>query len=280
MRKYKKLVDIFPDVLTGNGIFSALDALPVPWSNDMDGVTLDMEYFYNISGQKYYSPLVNKILNTSETLTTANVTTLANLIYKMYAKTWVKEYATLSAEYNPISNYDMTETETASGTTSNTVNNTGTQTTSQTGTQSTTHTGTQGTTSTENTTQTTDSDGANNLYGFNSSNAVGDTTSEMNTTASGTDAINATRTDNLTDARTDNLNHQRTDNLTETDSGSHSDSRTLTRSGNIGVTTTQQMLESERALWLWNFFYNVVFPDVDRVLTIATYGNRWNIENS
>ena len=46
---------------------------------------------------------------------------------------------------------------------------------------------------------------------------------------------------------------------------------TLERSGNIGTLTTQAMIESERELWLWNFFYKIVFPDVDRILTIDIY---------
>ena len=58
-----------------------------------------------------------------------------------------------------------------------------------------------------------------------------------------------------------------------TESGSNTDTRnyTLTRSGNIGVTTSQQMIESERQLWMWNFFDLVVYPDIDRVLTINMY---------
>ena len=69
--------------------------------------------------------------------------------------------------------------------------------------------------------------------------------------------------------------------LTETQTGTQgnvmggSDTETrnyrLTRSGNIGVTTSQQMIESERLLWVWNFFRDVVFRDVDRVLTISIY---------
>ena len=46
---------------------------------------------------------------------------------------------------------------------------------------------------------------------------------------------------------------------------------TLTRSGNIGVTTSQQMIESERQLWLWNFFQNVVFKDICSALTLSIY---------
>ena len=45
---------------------------------------------------------------------------------------------------------------------------------------------------------------------------------------------------------------------------------TTARSGNIGVTTTQAMLESERNLWMWNFF-DQVYKDVDSVLAIAFY---------
>lgn len=46
---------------------------------------------------------------------------------------------------------------------------------------------------------------------------------------------------------------------------------THTRSGNIGVTTTQQMLQSEMNLWEWNFFYNVLFPSIDKLLTLSIY---------
>ena len=76
---------------------------------------------------------------------------------------------------------------------------------------------------------------------------------------------------------TDTIQHNTTeaDTGTQTDVESGTDSRShgyeLTRSGNIGVTTSQQMIESERALWMWNFFYDVVFPDVDKVLTLSVY---------
>ena len=46
--------------------------------------------------------------------------------------------------------------------------------------------------------------------------------------------------------------------------------RDLTRSGNIGVTTSQQMIESERSLWMWDFF-KIVYSDVDKVLSIPLY---------
>ena len=65
----------------------------------------------------------------------------------------------------------------------------------------------------------------------------------------------------------------RTGVVTDRDSGedTHTRNYTLTRSGNIGVTTSQQMLQSERDLWKWNFFRDVVFPDLDKVLTLRIY---------
>ena len=61
--------------------------------------------------------------------------------------------------------------------------------------------------------------------------------------------------------------------ITDTNSGkdTHTHNYELTRSGNIGVTTSQQMLQSEHELWRWNFFNDVVFPDIDRVLALMIY---------
>ena len=46
---------------------------------------------------------------------------------------------------------------------------------------------------------------------------------------------------------------------------------TLKRTGNIGVTTSQQMIESEIELWKWNYFTDIVFPDIAKALTISLY---------
>lgn len=61
---------------------------------------------------------------------------------------------------------------------------------------------------------------------------------------------------------TPNLENVRTDNLVEENE--------LTRSGNVGVTTSAQMIEENIRLWIWKFF-DSVFKDIDRVLTIGVY---------
>lgn len=45
----------------------------------------------------------------------------------------------------------------------------------------------------------------------------------------------------------------------------------FTRKGNIGVTTSQQMIEQERKLLMYNYFDEIVFPDIDKVLTLQVY---------
>lgn len=254
----KHLIDVFDDVLINGGIFKALSSLDVPWNDDIDDIPLDFEYYGNISGQKIISPLVRRLLGDNEKLTAENIASLSNVLFSMFGKNWSELYATLSYEYNPISNYDMTETETSSGSTSDTLTHTGTQ--------NTTHTGTVGTSDTQTVNGSGTGSTENDVWGFNSSSAIEDTLSETETTNTNTATGSSTQTNNLTDARTDNL--------TDTGTGSHSETRTLIRSGNIGVTTSQMMISSQRDLWFWNFIYNVVFPDVDKVLTISTYSNR------
>lgn len=271
--KQSRLSDIFNIWITQNGIFSALSAYGVPWKNDVDSVVLDTEYFGNISGEKRPSPLVKKLLDTDNAtvLSSERIEQLASVIYKLNAQRWAKLYDTLQFEYNPISNYDMTETETHEGAHSDTTTHGGTQTTRNTGTQTDTRTGTVGTIDSS----TAEGSGSGNtergIYGFNSATSSGDSEDTTTTTSRTTASGNSTRTDNLTDARTDDFTQTRTDSLNDATSGTESGNRTLTRSGNIGVTTSQQMIESERELWLWNYFYSVIFPDVDGVLTIATY---------
>ncbi len=329
----KRLIDITEDP-ENSGIFSSFSN-NVPWSGDIQNVSLNLEYYYNRSGKKKPSPVVNYALGTNEKLTVAALTKLATMAEGLYLANWTKEYATLSFEYNPISNYDMTEEEGIERSHDNKIENTGTQTIADNTTESNsrgnndtlTNTGTQtvtdrvsntGTVSdsesgTNTGTQTIKIDGSlavsklglvnNDIYGFNSSSAVNDRDTE--TTDSGTQTEDTTnlrtddlassrlnvRTDDLVSSRLnireDNLSTERvqvntedlsssrlstrTDNLTTQDTGGNAETRTLTRSGNIGVTTSQQMIESERVLYIWNFFHMVVFPDLDKLLTLQTY---------
>lgn len=89
-----------------------------------------------------------------------------------------------------------------------------------------------------------------NVFGFNSIEHV--PSDDGRTTDSGVTKV----TDNNT---TDN-----TDNSFLNENEHHR------RYGNIGVTTSQQMIQQERDVWKWNFFRQV-FEDIDSVLTIPFY---------
>lgn len=245
LNDYISLYEVTPEA---GGIFSALDSFAVPWKDDIDPDLLDLQYYGNVSGEKTISPLVYKNLDDSGKLSESKQTLIASMIFKLYGANWIKEWATLSKQYDPIANYDMTEImeddetvieygKTEDTTTGNTHTKTGTE------------------TDTPDVTITTD----DSIYGFNSSSA-----SHSNKRVEDPNGTNETEYD-----------------LSETDNGSvgleqggsdtHTRNYTLTRKGNIGVTTSQQLLQAERDLWMWNYFNDVVFPDVDRVLTIPLY---------
>ena len=150
------------------------------------------------------------------------------------------------------------------------------------------HTGTDSNvSSTENSATNT-----NSVYGFNSSNSVNSDVVNGSGSSNGTNTktLDLTDTENIidkvktttteTETGSENETISSTDETVETqtssiinsisNTGSSENERELTRSGNIGVTTSQQMIESERNLWMWKF-YDIVFKDVDEMLTLQIY---------
>lgn len=261
--KTTRLNDVFPEWMSGGGIFSVLQSFQVPWRGENISGALDLIYHGDVSGDKIISPLVEKV-KVGETLTELEKTVIATSIVVLCGVNWEKQWETLSFEYNPIENYSMVETMTDD----ETVTEYGKSTTR---TDNLTHGKTGTETRTDNLTDTITPNITTNIsdtvHGFNSTDGV--PTGEQAGTETGTNTETHTGTE------------QKQYNLTDTDAGTQtildggSDTHTrnyeLTRAGNIGVTTSQQMIESERLLWEWNFFRNVVFPDIDRVLTLSIY---------
>ena len=88
--------------------------------------------------------------------------------------------------------------------------------------------------------------GSNKVYGFNSSTAVPATESQADTVTQGADTANQSK---------------RTNTGTET----------VERSGNIGVTTSQQMLLSELDLRAQHEFEEYLFVFLDQIMTCGAY---------
>ena len=149
---------------------------------------------------------------------------------------------TLYFEYNPIWNKDGTEIRTITTTreathereseNADTTHHTGTDTTKHTGTDTTTDTGTN-----------TGSVSADNVSTW------------QNDTRTATDNTN-TRTANLSDARTANLTDATTGTTNE--SGTQTETETVTdkfvAQGNIGLTSTQQLITEQRALMEFDIY--------------------------
>lgn len=324
----KTVNEVFKTWLSGGGIFTALQEYDVPWRDKNIQNYLNLQYHGNHSGNKYISPLVDTVLGDAEYLTPASTAVLAGVVFALNETNWAKQWATLTAQYDPIENYSMTEQMT-NDTNVTTYGKRDTMTDdlthTKTGTEQVAPLTSELTTdnlSSARTVNLTDGNTKNlteqrtanledertaNLsdttsvsrYGFNS--AVGVPADETTETHTGTDTTTHTGTDTTTHTGTDNTTHTGTDttantgtrtvarsgtdtttyNTTDRDTGTRGNvssgsdqtvrNYTLTRSGNIGVTTSQMMLQSERDLWVWNFFIDVVFPSIDKVIALSIY---------
>lgn len=245
-----KLNDVFDDWLTGDGIFTDLNDFNVPWKTgeetDADLIkNLNMAYHGSHSGDKNISPIVHKFLTSEDAETRGK---LAGIIYTMFGDKWSKLWDAFNTEYNPLNNYDMVETETPAETTH-------TITPAET---------TETITPAETTMETKPAKVVteNEISAFNSSSYE----DSAKTTATGD--VNDKGTDVFT-VDESGVNKIEVD-AAGTDVFTVQNERTLTRSGNIGVTTSQQMLQSEIELRKWLYF-NSVFNDIDTILTLSIY---------
>lgn len=249
VRERLKILDTFD--LSKGGIFRAIYNLnELPFLNEEDAVLLDQIYYYSYAYDKYISnyimnltmliaPIVSDDLLVSEQLVCdegdVNIK-IAKYILLKYKVSWINQYNALTAEYNPIDNYSMTETEKPNLTRS--------------------VSSSENTTQTPNLTTTSGNNGStkNNYYGFNDSSVDG---SSLNSSSA-----NSTNTT----SQTGNNKVDTSSSTTETNSGT----RTLTRKGNIGVTTSQQMIESELELRKKQFF-DIMIKDVDKIMSLSIY---------
>lgn len=226
------------EVIGTNEIFKTIMTnYTLPWSEDetITDALLDFEYINNYSGRKIISPAVSNNLGTDGKITAAGFEKLCDVCYMMFNKKWTRNWTILNMEYNPIENYAMNEHTVLTRDNKE----------SHSGTDSNVRTGSVGVSAS--------SSGENKVSAFNSSEYQPADSS----TGSGS---NTTTFNNLTDAET----HGHIIDNDDTETTDH------TRTGNIGVTTSQQMAESDLQLWRWNFFYEV-FADIDNVFTVSTY---------
>ena len=156
---------------------------------------------------------------------------LAGIIYSFNIENWKKLWENYTAKYNPIDNYSRHE-ETV-------LTDTGNDTTVKNGSMINTMAGS--TTATDTST----------IYAYNSDTAANVTGGQSSVTpdTTTTDTFN-----NVEDKRTLNTEHKTVSDI----------------SGNVGVTTSAQMISENINLWKWNYFDDV-FDSIIRLITTGVY---------
>lgn len=268
-----KMIDVYSNYPTDGGVFSPM--VSAPWADTMSGTNLDILYLDGHSGERYCSNFINHRLNDSDVLSSDNRTLIANILWAMFGIQWTRLWATMKpVDYDPLTNYKMEET--VEGTESST--RTPDLTKGDTGTVQTTGQDKRTPNLTRNGTGTVNDNGSatntnqNGIWGFNSSTSVPSDMSDGTATNENTTTRDLTETETGTDTtdhtNTDTYNRSYTETGTDTTAGTSS--RKLTRTGNIGTNTFQNLLQQERNIWMYDFFEQV-FKDVDSVLTIPIY---------
>ena len=285
-----------------------IQGIELPWAESgIPAAQLDMLFFYR-HGLRPISSFTRSYIADDGTISAQRLPEIASHLYNINANNWSRLWAAYTAEYNPVHNYDMTEIETLEQ--DDTFGKTETRTLDTEDeysprsviTESDTfgHATTRTLDTAEDNTRTLDTehiktprssvetDGS--FYGFNSATDV-PTGKSVVTGVGGedTDADTGTITDEKTDTGTitdeesgtnthtttgtsgsDTTTHTGTDTLEHGGTDTRESERTLTRSGNIGVTTSAQMIQQEIELWVWNYF-DSVFADVCKYLAIPIY---------
>lgn len=214
------------------------------YNSETKSISLDYQYLVSYSYDKtinfYFLRMLDK-LNDIDKTEISNYDDFIKLfianLYTKYIKKWDSLAQVLLLDYNPINNYDMNEEESSSIDETRTPNLK------------------KDTTSKQSSNIKTTLSNKQDISGFNSDDYSPSTSSDQSqiTTA---DANSNVTTDSVVEGGNEKK--------------SRGDKRNLHRSGNIGVTTTQQMIESEIELRKHNLT-TIIFDDLDNEFCLKTY---------
>ena len=290
-----RVEDLFSNIFEDGAIFhkiasggSDLANLLVKFGLDTD-ISIDLEYVFNHSGKKLISGFVANLLKrdgaeTSQdfTLSEQSYKWLENTLSARFLKKWTKLLETLDIEFDPINPYEMkidektTDEMDSTRESKMTTQKDGSETRSETRdhTDKSQRDGTINVTENETFDDKKDGTSERDTFGFNSSEEVPQSTESYNdneestrkNTSENTNSDTLDRTEKHTIEGSDTLNETGSRDNNETYHRSNPTTRELTRQGNIGNTTRQELIAQQREMLQWQF-WNVVFDDVDTVLT-------------
>lgn len=253
----KTLMEAWGEPLS-SGVFRLLRDLTnastrFPWlKTDADSVLLDELYYRNHSGKKLVSNIITSSLNNKGNLPEASKIMLANIIALKYEENWRRLWETMVAEYSPISNYDVTTTRELSKEESEDESLNKATSEENVLTHGLSRSTVYGKTDTTN----------ESTYGFNSAAGTPVPSGKVVDAASGADTT--------TDSGNDSTQIDRNDDASRLKAFEGAENEEIHKTGVIGTVSVQKLLSEEREVWTWSF-YESVFADIDKVLTIAVY---------
>lgn len=252
------------DVLT-SGIFIKYTN-GFPWGeayNEDIASIIDDELLGNY-GECVISPRLKRYVKSNYTttqsilLTDEQITQLSNTFNLLYKDSLTHMYGLLELQYDPIANYDRKESTTV--TDDYTEDMTGNSTTTNNLKSERTGNNTDNTTSneTQNGTSNNNDNETQNIFGFNSSDPSPQ--NQKTSTVNNTVDNKVDRTNETTSTISETVDDTGTVSIDNTNNKTNKGSRTTESSisGNIGVTTSQQMMESELEFWRWSFYEDVI----------------------
>ena len=269
------------DYVNDDGIFTYLNSFDVPWKSDVDYDLLDLDY-HSKRGTKVVSNTVVSLLD-DDGLSAASKTKLAKLLYTKNKAKWDELWNSMGLydEFDPLDNTNWTETETiqhyGSDSRSQTIGqkqNTfvkGSQTNSASIGEQTITEGQQVITNGTHTDTHEEKRSAYNSSNYSPNVQNTDTIGQQQDTIGQKINTNGARNDGSTEgARTDTQTEGSQSN-SESGTDSYTDTHSITRHGNIGVTTSGQLIDDFRRVVNWQYF-DIIFNDIDDVLTIDVFG--------
>lgn len=235
--------EYYPSSLTeGLGLISGLSTIiDIPWHGDVDIANIEMAFALSY-GDHTIRPTFLKLTGENQIKTVA----------KMFSQKWNKLWNIYRVEYNMLDAYIVNE----SGNDSKDKKSTKTRRHGHTVTDETTNRGTVDI-DIGNTETTLDS-----VYAFNSPELAPTPSSESR----GTSHTDNLETRNLSSNTVSTHGGEDSDSIVDEESGKY----TITKTGNIGYSTPQEMLKQELELWGEPFFKQV-FMDISRFIFIQVY---------
>ena len=274
----KTIADIIPTAFTGAGIFSAFEN-PI-WAYDYNAEALDIQ-FITTYGDRIAAPYLTHF-DGEGGISADDLQAIAAHIYDIHRWQWEHLYKAMVTEYDPLHNVDAHEIETNDSARSSTSINGNTDENGHIHNDATADsiTGTKTSSNVNGGSGDTDTSGngssENDISAFNSGSMVADNANGSNTdattgTASETSSIiNEENLDAHDIAAADSDINGVVNEHTNINNDEAYNKREVRRFGNIGVTSSAQLISGEISLWQFEFMQRVM-TDICDTIALSIY---------